>query len=732
MSGSHGTSSLFGEADKLVVKVERILPPESRSTLLFEGQKRVLAMLARGEPVDDILAELCRAAEAIEPTAVAAILVVDRGNERFDRAIAPTLGATYTAVLAGVPVGPPHVGTCAAAVYCGEPVTSTDIANDARWTPGWQKLHLDHGIRACQSTPILDTDGRALGSFVLSFSEPRKLEAWDGATIALLIQLASLALERTRAVDDLQELNRTLEERVEEQTRERDRIWNVSQDPLLVTDAAGVWLSVNAAWTTVLGWRSAELLGKTSEWIEHPDDRARTRAEAARLASGMKTARFENRFRHRDGSYRWLSWTAVPDRGRIYYVARDITEEKAAAEALRSAEEQLRQVQKIEAVGQLTSGLAHDFNNILSAVLGNLELVEMRIGNELLRKLLQAATRAARRGSKLTEQLLVFARKHPLEREAIDLGSVIADSAEMLRRTLAGTTAVKAALPEDLWSPLADATQLEVAILNLALNARDAMGSSGVVLIEARNIKANDTDKPSTLAPGDYVGVSVSDTGCGMTEDVLSRVLEPFYTTKEPGKGTGLGLSQVYGFAKQSGGDLRLNSRPGRGTTVEIFLPRAAGHVTPATLTAAAATASKRNTRATILVVDDQEDVREVALAYLEQLGHPTVQASSGRLAVDLLTGSAAPAIGLLLVDYAMPGLSGVEVARLARAKHPDLPIVIATGYADTTFFDDWIDGAQLLRKPYRLQDLTAAIEAALDARGSPATNVTSMAQHRF
>jgi PAS domain S-box-containing protein len=724
-------NSLLEDAAEATLAAADVAPLADRATITFEGQKRILAMLARGEEVDDVLAELCRAAEAVEPKALAAILVLDRDNKRFDRGIAPTIGPRYCAALAGAPVGPPHVGTCAAAVFRGEPVTSVDIANDARWAPAWRELHLGHNIRAAQSTPILATDGRALGTFVLSCSEPSDLDAWDGATIALLVQLAGLALERMRAVEDVKELNRTLEARVAERTRERDRIWNVSQDPLLVTDADGTWLSVNPAWTAALGWSEAELLGKNAAWIEHPDDRESVGAAIARLASGVKTLRFESRFRHKDGTYRWFSWTAVPERGRIYCVARDVTEEKAAALALYQAEEQLRHAQKMDAVGQLTSGLAHDFNNILSAILGNLELVDMRVGDDTVRKMLQAATRAADRGSKLTEQLLVFARKHPLELAPVDLAPALTDMSEMLRRTLGGATVVNAVIGDDLWAALADAVQFEVAILNLALNARDAMPAGGVVRIGARNVKASDTDKPPSLAPGDYVAVSVADSGTGMSEDLLRRVIEPFFTTKGPGKGTGLGLSQVYGFAKQSGGDIRIRSAPGRGTTVELFLPRATAAETPARATSRAARGPKRSDRATVLVVDDQDDVRDVMLAYLETLGHPTIQASSGRLAVELLNGGAAPAIDLLLVDYAMPGLSGIEVARAARANNPDLPIIIVTGYADTKFFDEWIDGAQLLRKPCRLHDLATAIEAALAQRKNPSATVLPMTPRR-
>ncbi|HEX3861808.1 MAG TPA: ATP-binding protein [Stellaceae bacterium] len=360
-------------------------------------------------------------------------------------------------------------------------------------------------------------------------------------------------------------------------------------------------------------------------------------------------------------------------------VAERTEELLAANERLRNeaidrgrVEEQLRHVQKMDIMGQLTSGLAHDFNNILSAIIGNLELVDRHLGNASVRKKLQAAARAAERGSKLTEQLLVFARNHPYEPAAINLDAAIESIVEMLRHTLAGSTEVKAAISSGLWLAIADTTQFEVAVLNLALNARDAMKLGGTVLIEARNVKASDKNKLAALAPGDYVAVSVSDTGSGMDEELQARALEPFFTTKEVGKGTGLGLSQVYGFAKQSGGDIRIRSVQGRGTTVEMFLPRAIGAAVAET--ESADKPLRRTDRPTVLVVDDDDDVRAVMMAYLEELGYPTVEASGGRIAIDILNRK--QVVDLLVVDYAMPGLSGIEVAREAHAIDPDLPII--------------------------------------------------------
>jgi PAS domain S-box-containing protein len=318
----------------------------------------------------------------------------------------------------------------------------------------------------------------------------------------------------------------------------------------------------------------------------------------------------------------------------------------------RAAEEALRQAQKMETVGQLTGGLAHDFNNLLTGVLGNLELLETRLGtDERARTLVQAAARGAARGAQLTEQLLAFARKQHLEPKATDLNAAVLGMTDMLQRTIGGgLVQVKTALAGKLWLALVDATQIEVALLNLAINARDAMPLGGVIRISTRNVAADDRDRPSELTPGDYVVVAVADTGEGMSGEVLARAFEPFFTTKELGKGTGLGLSQVYGLAHQSGGTARILSKPGTGTTVEIYLPRAV--IGSERSDSQDWPAVERRRSQTVLVIDDQDDVREVVVAQLEALGHRAVPATEGRLGLDLLqaAGSSGP-IDVLLVD---------------------------------------------------------------------------------
>ncbi len=363
---------------------------------------------------------------------------------------------------------------------------------------------------------------------------------------------------------------------------------------------------------------------------------------------------------------------------------------------------QVHEMQKLESLGHLTGGIAHDFNNVLMAVLGNLDLVEARLSDDRLRRLVQNARRAGQRGAKLTEQLLAYARKQRLVPEATDLNRLLAaEPVDILRRALGGTIEVRTRLANDLWMALVDPAQIDSVILNLAINARDAMPSGGTLTIETANVPGDDTTRPADLAPRDYVLIAVTDTGTGMPE--------PFFSTKEPGKGSGLGLSQVLGTAQQLGGGVRLRTAPDKGTRVEVYLPRTDGKPRLAAVErprAATATGS-----ATVLVVDDQEEVREISVAHVETLGYRAIPASSGKGALDILKDM--PNIDILFADFAMPGMSGLDLARNVRQLRPRLPVILVTGYADIGNTAD-LDGMQLLKKPYRQDDLAAAIQRAL------------------
>ncbi len=395
----------------------------------------------------------------------------------------------------------------------------------------------------------------------------------------------------------------------------------------------------------------------------------------------------------------------VPVRDAGGRVARILGAWREVTEQMRM-EEELRQTQKMQAIGQLTGGVAHDFNNLLTAIIGNLDLLAQETMSGRGRRLLEAALRSAGRGATLTAQLLAFARRQRLEPRPLDLNALVVGMAGLLQSTLGGSVQVHTALAPDLWPALADATQLELAILNVAINARDAMPQGGTIVITTANARIGEPQAAEDPPSGAHVVVTISDAGEGMTAEVLARVFEPFFTTKEVGRGSGLGLPQVLGVAKQLGGGVRVASRPGSGTQVQIYLP-CAGAERPALLTghpAAPAPGGLRGAR--ILVVDDDAEVREVAAGLLAELGATVLTAPGGAAALALIADGAA--VDAALVDYAMPGMSGSQTLARLRVLRPALPVVIVSGYADTEALSG--GDAQLLRKPFRAIDLAAAL----------------------
>ncbi len=518
-----------------------------------------------------------------------------------------------------------------------------------------------------------------------------------------------------REEERLREAAQSLAAEVAERTRERDRIWNLSHDLMCVGRLDGTLLSLNPAWERVLGWDAAHLLATQNREIRHPDERARTVAEMERLRRGEAVENFEIRFRHADGSWRWFSWTIVPE-GELYYgIGRDVTAERQAAIELERAQDALRQAQKMEAVGQLTGGIAHDFNNLLGAVVGGFELISRKPGDpERVRRIAENGLAAAERGAKLTGQLLAFSRAQKLDLRPIVARDVVAGMHDLLRTTLGPTVDLAVDLDGPLVAVLCDAVQLEMAVLNLAINARDAMPAGGALRIATRTCAL---DHDPELASGEYVEIAVSDAGIGMAPDVLERAFDPFFTTKGVGKGTGLGLSQVYGIARQSGGGVRIESAVGRGTTVRILLPRTDAPAAR-TIAAAAEAGIAAPARHSVLLVDDDPDVRRMLADALESLGYRVTQAEDGEAGLARLD-AARP--DLVIVDFAMPGMSGAEVAAAIRARRPELPIVFASGYSDTAAIERALGpNAPLLRKPFRLDELQAALRTALLGTHAP------------
>jgi signal transduction histidine kinase len=373
-------------------------------------------------------------------------------------------------------------------------------------------------------------------------------------------------------------------------------------------------------------------------------------------------------------------------------------------------ESALRQAQRLEAVGQLTSGVAHDFNNLLMVVLGNIRQMQKTVRDPADQRRLAMMAQAAERGAQLTAQMLAFSRRQKLEPRAVDLNETVVRMHDLLQSTIGGSVAIETRLQPDLWPAMIDPTQIELVILNLAINARDAMEVGGLLSVETANVTLGSPTRAEEPPAGDHVMINVSDTGSGMTPEVLAKVFEPFFTTKEVGKGSGLGLSQVFGLAKQSGGGVRIDSTPGEGTSVKVYLPRARSAVTEAQ-EAPAASAPQAGGDVQVLVVDDDSAVREVTASLLADLGYRVIEAGSGGAALELLERETD--INQMLLDFAMPGMNGAEVAREARARRPDVPILFVTGYADTAALGEAGEDV-ILRKPYVEQELAAKLRAAL------------------
>jgi PAS domain S-box-containing protein len=561
--------------------------------------------------------------------------------------------------------------------------------------------------RAYLSVPLV-RDGRFRASV---FVNRRRPHAWTDEEVAVVEAVAGRlwdAVERARAEAALRRLNASLEHLVDARTRERDRTWRLSPVVMVVAAQDGLLLEANPAWTATLGWSLEETIGRNVMGFVAPEDHAAGAAGMARLFDGEPVHEYKLRFLTRDGRRRAIAWTTMPEGVRLYGFGRDITEQAFA-------EEGLRQAQKMEALGQLTGGIAHDFNNLLGGVTGSLELIAARIAQGRIAeapRFIELGLSASRRAAALTQRLLAFARRQALAPMITDVGALVGDMRDLIARSLGPHLALQVDLEPGLWRTMIDPSQLENALLNLCINARDALPNGGRVIIRAANVRlgetATDGEEGEALPPGDYVCLSVVDDGVGMPPDIAARAFDPFFTTKPLGQGTGLGLSMVFGFMRQSGGEARIESRPGFGTTVRLYLPRRDGDVAAAPATAA--NDGGRGAGQSVLVIDDEPTMRDLLVEALVERGYDAFEAADGGAGLEWLR-SERP-IDLLVSDVGLPGgLNGRQVADAGRVLRPGLKVILITGYAGAG-----LEGAglgpdmRLLAKPFDLDRFHAAV----------------------
>ena len=496
-----------------------------------------------------------------------------------------------------------------------------------------------------------------------------------------------------------------------DRTAERDGAWRLSQDLLAVNSTDGTLLSTNAAWGSLLGWTAEDLIGRSLAEFTHPDDLEGTKAAFAEIVHSPVTTPHEYRLRHRDGSWRCFAWTAAFESGRVYAVGRDTTAERANAVSLALAEEALRQSQKMEAVGQLTGGVAHDFNNLLTVIRGSVELLRRpNLSEERRTRYIDAISDTATRATRLTSQLLAFARRQALQPEVFDTVASLGAVTSMVQSLTGPRVQVEARVVDGACWVDADPSQFDTALVNMAVNARDAMSGEGRLTIEVRPASAIPTVRGHPPVDGPFVAVSLSDTGSGMPPETIERIFEPFFTTKAVGHGTGLGLSQVFGFAKQSGGEVDVSSEVGRGTTFTLYLPRVAPPAS-ANQIVDPLDVLVDGQGACVLVVEDNEDVGAFATQALAELGYETVLAVDAEAALIELERDAGR-FDVVFSDVVMPGMNGVELGQEIRRRHQALPVLLTSGYSHV-LAQNGTHGFELLHKPYSIEQLSRVLRKA-------------------
>jgi two-component system, cell cycle sensor histidine kinase and response regulator CckA len=682
----------------------RKLPEE-----LAQLDEKILALVMAHAALPEVLDTLCRNIESLYAGLLCSVLLLDPDGKTLRHGAAPTLPNEYNQAIDGLQIGP-STGSCGTAAYRRQQVIVPDIATDALWTD-YRHLALPHGLRACWSTPIASQSGGILGTFAIYYRDPRTPEAEHLQLIAHATRLAAIAIEWDRDKAELvaaENRYRTLVERL-------PAITYVAE-----LGACGPWRYVSPQIESMLGFSPGEWLSDPANWINrvHDEDRESVLAVEERFQKNRDLFQAEYRMLARDGRVLWFRDEAVmlptaEDHPCLMQgVMYDITEHKRL-------EDQLRHSQKMEAVGLLAGGVAHDFNNLLMLIQAH---------NERLRAGLAAGAPAQKeslgiehavaRAASLTGRLLAFSRKQVLQPKVMDLSIVLSEVAKMLDRLIEKNIALRIAAAPQLWPIKADPGQVEQLIMNLAVNARDAMPQGGELLIETRNAEIGGSHPRCRdgMRPGRYVILVVSDNGIGMDHETQAHMFEPFFTTKAPGKGTGLGLAIVYGVVKQIGGWTHVDSKPGRGTTFEIYLPRAEEGKPPTAPEKILDLATVPKGSETILLVEDEVGIRELASTFLHGRGYKVLTAIDGNDALRIAEGHE-DLIHLLVTDIVMPNVGGNELAKRLRQVRPQIKVLFMSGYPDHPALPGESVGTQatVLQKPFSLDMLGHKVRDLLD-----------------
>jgi PAS domain S-box-containing protein len=669
----------------------------------------ILALILARAPLPEILNALCVEVERQNTGLLCSVLLLEADGVTLRSGAAPSLPPEYCQAIDGAKSGP-TAGSCGTAVYRREQVVVSDIATDPLWAE-YRQFALPHGLRACWSTPIVVQDGAIFGTFAIYYREPRTPDAGHLQIIAHATHLAGIAIEHDRAQTQL----RAAEDRYRTLVERLPAITYIAE-----LGAGGQWHYVSPQIETILGFLPQEWLADPMSWMNriHVDDREIALAAEKRFQDTHELFQAEYRMFARDGRVLWFRDEAVmlqetEDHGlQMQGVLYDITAHKRL-------EDELRHSQKMEAVGQLAGGVAHDFNNLLMVIRARNERLQDRLAptdpaHQDAVEIEHAVTRAAA----LTRQLLAFGRKQILHTKVLDLNVVMVQVVKMLDRLIANNIELTTLQAPSLGLVKADPGQIEQVILNLAVNARDAMPQGGRLILETKNVEVQEGDiqSPDAVPAGKYVMLSVSDTGVGMDPATQAHMFEPFFTTKEAGKGTGLGLATVYGVVNQMDGAIQVRSQPGAGSTFEIYLPRVeSGEKVDASETSKLLISAPTGSE-TILLVEDQDGIRDLVREFLQRKGYTVLVAVDGQDGLRIAAQQEQP-IHLLLTDVIMPTIGGRELASRLRQLHPRMKVLFMSGYAEpaTSSTEAVFENAPVLQKPFLLDALAHKVRSVLD-----------------